>query len=119
MDTSTNSSNALRSPDQLLDDAAETFRRRNSTYGDNYRLFPSVMVGLFPNGLSVKSYEDWMRLQFLVLDVVKTTRYAQNFHSGGHQDSIHDKIVYAAMLESTDAEEAYYNSQPDSHTNGK
>jgi hypothetical protein len=68
------------------------------------------MCALFPNGIELKTYEDWMRMQFVMLDVVKSTRYAQNFKHGGHQDSAHDKIVYAAMLESTDAEAAYFSA---------
>jgi hypothetical protein len=68
------------------------------------------MLAMFPDGIELKTYEDWMRMQFVMLDVVKSTRYAQNFKNGGHADSVHDKIVYAAMLESTDAEAAYYRA---------
>lgn len=116
MVTSTSSSSELKSPDQLLDEAAETYRKRNAIYGDNFRLFPQVMLALFPDGLHLVTYEDWMRIQFVMLDVVKSTRYAQNFHVGGHADSARDKAVYSAMLEATDAEAAYLNANRQSET---
>ena len=109
MVTSTN----LSSASSVLTQGAETYERKNAEYGDNFRNFPAAMIGLFPNGLTVATYEDWMRIQFLVLKVVKLTRYAQHFHNGGHKDSIHDDMVYSAMLESIDEElSAYRNSAP-------
>jgi len=111
MVTSTNSSSGFKSPDQVLHEAADTYRERNSMYGDNFRIFPAVMKALFPSGITLKTYEDWMRIQFMMLDAVKSTRYAQNFHLGGHQDSIRDKAVYAAMQETTDAEFDHFRSQ--------
>ncbi len=37
--------------------------------------------------------------------VAKMSRYAANWNAGGHADSLRDIAVYAAMLESLDAEE--------------
>lgn len=107
MATSTNSSSALKSPDQILLDGAETYAVKNAEYGDNFRLFPRVMVALFPEGITLRTYEDWMRMQFFLLKVVKLTRYTQNIDAGGHPDSIHDDMVYSAMLEAVDAEFNY------------
>lgn len=86
----------------ILFESAETFKARNAVYGNNYLNFGPTMVGLFPDGVTLKTEEDFIRFHLLVLDVVKTTRYCQNFDTGGHHDSIHDKVVYCAMLEAFD-----------------
>lgn len=110
MATFSNSSNELKSPQQVLHDGAKTYEERNAKYGDNFRTFPSIMMGMFPNGIQLSSYDDWMRMQFLSLIAVKLSRYALNFEAGGHPDSSHDMMVYAAMMESADAEIAHLNS---------
>lgn len=88
-----------RAPD-LLAAAAETFRERNALYGDNYLLFGEVMAAFFPQGLPpLRSIEDFNRLGIFVQCAHKLSRYAAQFGNGGHQDSAHDLVVYAAMLE--------------------
>ncbi len=92
-------------PDEILDEAAKTFRERNALYGNNYKRFGEVMVALFgtdallfgpaPEDLA----EYWARMGVFVQIVSKMTRYAENFATGGHVDSAHDIVVYAAMLE--------------------
>jgi hypothetical protein len=88
--------------DKILEDAAKTFRDRNKVYGDNFLRVGAVMQGLFPDGMTIKTEHDWNRLHILLLGVVKQTRYVQNWGKGGHQDSIRDSAVYAAMLEMID-----------------
>jgi hypothetical protein len=39
-----------------------------------------------------------------MLIIVKLTRYVINWNQGGHQDSIHDAMVYCAMLEEIDGQ---------------
>lgn len=89
-----------RAPDKLEAGAA-TFRERNAVYGDNYLSFGAVMVGLFPDGLKVEAgdLESFQRLGILVQCVGKLGRYSNTLPRGGHQDSAHDLMVYAAMLE--------------------
>jgi len=87
---------------QLLEAGAETFRERNTTYGDNYLTFGRVMAELFPTGLSIEAGDTaaFSRLGVLVQVVGKIGRYANNcFPGGGHKDSAHDLMVYGAMLE--------------------
>ena len=88
-------------PDKILDQMAATFRERNSIYGNNYINFGHIMLGLFPNGLTIKTPQEWIRLGLFVQIMSKNTRYAENFVKG-HLDSIHDLGVYAAILESFD-----------------
>jgi hypothetical protein len=90
----------LRAPDNLEAGAA-TFRERNATYGDNYLHFGAVMAGMFPEGLQIEAGDvaAFNRLGVFIQCASKLTRYAQNIAKGGHQDSAHDLMVYAAMLE--------------------
>lgn len=83
----------------LLAEAAETYRARNKVYGDNFKMVGKVMLGLFPNGVTLKTPHDHNRFHILMLIIVKLTRYTVNWEGGGHADSIHDATVYAAMLE--------------------
>ena len=81
----------------ILTAGAETFRARNTIYGDNYKHFGEVMAAMHPGGVVIETAEQWNRLGVFVQCVSKLTRYAAN--TGGHKDSAHDLMVYAAMLE--------------------
>jgi hypothetical protein len=85
------------SPDQVLDAMAATFRERNAVYGSNYLRVGDVMAALFPEGVTLRTSEDFTRWHLLELVVVKLTRFATSNLS--HPDSVHDLGVYAAMLE--------------------
>lgn len=87
----------------ILAKAAETYRERNKLYGNNYHRFGSLCLSLFPNGMTLRTVEDFNRFGVLVQILSKQTRYAEQFAKGGHLDSIHDTIVYAAMLEELDS----------------
>jgi hypothetical protein len=83
---------------EILESMADTFRERNKVYGDNYKLVGDVMKALFPQGVVLKTAEDFNRWHLFELQIVKLTRFAV---SGlVHKDSIHDEAVYAAMVES-------------------
>jgi hypothetical protein len=90
-------------PPAILEDAAATFRERNAVYGDNYLRFGHIFRSLFPGGIvpEVTRDADMDRMQLLIQIVNKVTRYAESMSRGdaGHLDSVHDLIVYAAMLE--------------------
>lgn len=90
----------LRAPD-LLAEGAETFRQRNAVYGDTYLEFGKACAALFPNGLRVEAgdVEGFNRLGVFVQCLSKVARYSANINTGGHPDSAHDLMVYAAMLQ--------------------
>lgn len=79
-----------------------TFRERNAVYQDNWKLHCKMLMALFPDGLTVKTEDDWARLNFFLMLTGKISRYAQQYEKGGHADSIHDTSVYAVMLECFD-----------------
>jgi hypothetical protein len=84
---------------ELLRACAITYEERNKLYGDNYKKFGRVMEAMFPEGLQLKSIQDFNRYGIFVQCVSKIMRYGENLSKGGHQDSAHDLSVYAAMLE--------------------
>lgn len=90
--------------DKILAEAAKTFATRRKVYGENYKKVGPALAALFPDGLTLRTPRDFMRFTLFAIDMTKTSRYANNFSKGGHQDSVHDKIVYAAILESVDSE---------------
>ena len=85
-------------PAETLDAMARTFRERGKTYGDNYRRIGQVMAALFPDGVTLRTPEEFLEWSLFDLLVVKLTRLAVT--DLRHIDSIHDIGVYAAMLES-------------------
>lgn len=89
----------LRAPDHL-ELGAKTFRERNAIYGDTYLDFGRAAVHCFPKGLHIApgDVEGFNRLGVLVQCMSKVMRYCANVGSGGHADSSHDLMVYAAML---------------------
>jgi hypothetical protein len=89
-----------RAPD-FLEDGAATFRERNAIYGDTYLEFGRMCAAIFPEGIRVEpgDIDGFNRLGVLVQAIGKIARYGANLNKGGHQDSAHDLMVYAAMLE--------------------
>ena len=87
---------------EILSAAAVTFEARKGTYKDNFIRLGASLAQLFPDGLTLKTPEDFVRFHLFALQQTKMSRYATNFEQGGHQDSIHDSIVYAALLEAYD-----------------
>jgi hypothetical protein len=82
---------------EALRAAAKTFEERNRVYGNNYLNVGNVMKGLFPDGMVLKTADDFASWHLLELAVVKLTRFANSKLT--HLDSIHDATVYCAMLE--------------------
>ena len=93
-------SNKRKSVSCILKDSSQTFSERSKLYGNAYENVGSILSSAFPEGVKLSSKEDFSRLYALIMCVSKINRYASNLEKGGHQDSAHDCIVYAAMLES-------------------
>lgn len=81
----------------ILRKGASTFEERNKTYGENYMRVGAVMAALFPEGVALKSDTEFLVWHIFELMVVKMTRLATSDLT--HEDSAHDMMVYAAMLE--------------------
>lgn len=94
----------MKTVPEKLRSGAETYEERNAMYGDNYRQHGKVMMVLFPGGVTLCSVDDFNRFGVLNAKVAKLTRYVQNWNRGGHEDSLHDDMVYSAMLSELDEE---------------
>ncbi len=92
------------SVEQILRSMAETFAEKGKVYGNDLDCNGKALQSLFPHGLWLRSPDDFNRFATFALMMVKMSRYAVNFEAGGHQDSVHDLAVYAAILEHLDAE---------------
>jgi len=87
----------------ILKEMSVTFKERNKIYGDNYKIVGLVMSALFPDGVRLKTIDDYNTWHLFELMIVKLTRFANTNMT--HKDSIHDAAVYAAMVESLLPEE--------------
>jgi len=102
-----------RTPVECIEEALKTFRERNQSYGDNYLQHGRVMSALFPDGINLKTVEDWNRFGVMNMVVAKLTRYSQKWPhvDKGTIDSVHDMGVYSFMLESLDSDELEKKSE--------
>jgi hypothetical protein len=78
----------------LLEELAGRFRERNGKYKDNWRNLGDVMVALYPDGITLRTHEDFVKFHLLEWTIGKLTRYV-NSDDG---DSIEDGAVYMAMI---------------------
>lgn len=94
----------MKTVPEMLREAAAVYEERNKVYGSNYKRFGSVMREIFPQGITLRSIDDFNRFGVFVQMVGKITRYAENWQRGGHEDSLVDLAVYSQMLRELDAE---------------
>jgi len=83
--------------DEILESMRLTYQERNKIYGDNFETVGKVLAVLFPEGLTLKTAEEFEAYHLLDWIVGKLTRFTATQMQ--HQDSIHDIAVYSAMLE--------------------
>lgn len=86
---------------EILRATAKTFEERNHVYGDNHKRLGGMLRAAFPKGITLVTALDHERFALFVLIMVKLSRYAVQWEDG-HKDSIHDAVVYCAMLEAID-----------------
>lgn len=93
----------MKKAHDFLSEGAATYAERNKVYGDNYLRVGAAMAALFPSGITLRTAEDHNRFHIFMLKIVKLSRYCVNWEKGGHADSLHDDMVYGAMLQEIDA----------------
>lgn len=86
-----------RNAADILAAAADTFRERRAIYGDNYIKVGAMFAVLYPDGLTLRTADDFSRFELFMFVIVKLSRFSNSQMT--HVDSIHDACVYAAMLE--------------------
>lgn len=82
-----------------MEDALGTFKERNAVYKDSYILHGDIMRELFPEGIQLRTEEDFRRFGVINGIVGKLNRYCRNFEEGGHEDSAHDLGVMGFILQ--------------------
>lgn len=83
---------------EILRAASQTFEARNAVYGDAYKRFGSLMRVLFPEGLPpIQSEAEANKLGVLCQMFNCFIRFTNSGMT--HRDSMHDLIVFAAMME--------------------
>lgn len=86
---------------ELLKQAQMTFEERNKSYGSSYEKQGKVMTALYPDGITLKTEEDFNRFGVINMIISKICRYSNNFKDG-HLDSVHDLGVYSFILQELD-----------------
>lgn len=87
---------------KILAESGKTHSKRNAVYCNNYIHAGAALAAFFPDGITLLTPADHERMVIFNLIIVKLTRYAVMWNKGGHKDSIHDTIVYSAILEDID-----------------
>lgn len=92
---------------KFLEAALEMYKTKTEEYAPEdaavqTRIPGRVMMALFPGGLGLATVQEFNCFTILTQMVMKLSRYATNFESGGHTDSLMDLAVYAAMLDEMD-----------------
>ena len=100
-----------RNTAEVLEQGAQTFKDRQPIYGNNLPKIGGALAAMFPDGLTLKTEQDFGRFYCFLMTVVKQTRYANNFSTGGHPDSSYDACVYSAMLAAADEDYQHAASQ--------
>jgi len=90
-------------PSEILEAAATLQREKDAEYGEAWKKVGPQLAAMFPDGLVLRTPNDFARFALFFQAFGKFGRYAANFHRGGHPDSLRDLAIYAAMLESLDA----------------
>ncbi len=84
--------------EDILIEAAALFVSRNEQYGDAYTRHGEIAAKLFPEGVSLKTPEEFYQWHIYELMLIKMNRIANAMAMGQfHEDSYNDIMVYAAM----------------------
>lgn len=89
--------------DDRLRRAADMFVEKSNLYGDNYLTCAKIMTMLFPNGITLSSESDFLRISLLGNVFNKATRYVASGFDKPHDDSSWDLSIYSMMLNAADA----------------
>lgn len=95
----------MQTPAEIMRESADIQESRDAEYGSAYKRHGPGVAPLFPDGVLLMTELDHTRFAIFTLVFGKLTRYAANFSTGGHKDSLSDLIAYTAMLQEMDEEQ--------------
>lgn len=82
--------------DKILEDMRITFKDRNERYSENWRSMGPIMTALYPEGIILRTEEDFVKFSLFEWALGKFVRFARTGHQ--HQDSLLDAAVYLCIL---------------------
>lgn len=82
--------------DERMELGAETYRVVNAQYDDNWENLGAVLAALFPAGVTITTPEEFSLHHIFGWGIGKLTRFVNTGMT--HEDSIHDAMVYFAMV---------------------
>ena len=88
----------MKQPHEVLEEMMKTCKERSAVYGANYKMVGNIMTVLFPDGVTLKTPEDFTLFSLFDTKINKLCRFAHSELT--HVDSIHDDGVYSAIIES-------------------
>jgi len=82
--------------EEILAKATETYSDRTLKYKNTWRPVADITKILYPNGITLKTSDDYAKFHILQWVIGKLVRYVQG---NDDPDSIHDCGVYSFILE--------------------
>lgn len=87
----------------LLEEAKQIFNERGAVYGKNYYQAGKLLTALFPEGISLRTEDEFLRFITFYMVLLKAGRYAQVLARGEfHKDTIMDMGLYSFILGEVD-----------------
>jgi len=90
----------------ILKKAEATHKARNKEYNTSYVKFGKIMDSIFPDGITIKGWKQWVKFGLFFMNMSKMSRNAESFimYRKFHLDSTHDAGVYSFLLEEVETE---------------
>lgn len=96
-------------PLQVLQIAEGIQKQRAQKYGPTYQRIGKMMKAMMPDGITIKTEDEFTRFCLFHMTVTKMLRYAGSMDKGGHFDSALDLANYGSFLASqTDPDEVEF-----------
>lgn len=83
---------------ERLKNLSEIFKERDKVYKDNYKNVGNVFSSMFPDGVFLRTKEEFNRFYLFMMVVHKLTRASKTFPLKLHADSLDDLSIYAQLL---------------------
>lgn len=83
---------------EIQEECADILKERLSVYGESYKKNGLMLSAMFPEGITLKTAEDFSRFSAMNWIIGKLNRYSQQFENGGHYDSAIDIANYSVIL---------------------
>ena len=83
--------------EDILKQGADFFESRREEYGEEYLKTGKIRKAFFPNGIKLKTENDFYYFHLFNIIATKLGRIAEHWRKGQHEDSWNDIMIYAAM----------------------